>query len=49
MAEKAIAKPKCLKCGREAGADDWERVEHPTLGWMTQCPDCGSTDVSSRL
>lgn len=49
MADEAIVEPKCLTCGREAAADDWGRGEHPTLGSLTQCPDCGSTDVSSRL
>ena len=42
--------PKCINCGFEAPkGSDWGSTDHPTLGSMTQCPECGSTDVSSRL
>jgi predicted Zn-ribbon and HTH transcriptional regulator len=40
---------QCKTCGYEAAEDDaWERVESPTLGQMTSCPDCGSTDITLR-
>ncbi|WP_254546929.1 hypothetical protein [Halomarina pelagica] len=41
---------RCLRCGFEAPAGDstWGRVEVPPLGTMTQCPECGSTNVIGR-
>ncbi len=38
---------RCLECGFEAppGSDAWSRVEHPPLGTLTQCPECGSTNT----
>lgn len=38
---------RCRNCGFEApdGSGDWGRIDHPPLGTLTQCPDCGSTDV----
>lgn len=38
---------QCLNCGYVApgGGDGWEAVEVPSLGTMTQCPECESTDV----
>jgi predicted RNA-binding Zn-ribbon protein involved in translation (DUF1610 family) len=40
----------CLNCGFEtpAGSDAWETADHPSLGALTQCPDCGSTNTTSR-
>lgn len=38
----------CMKCGFEAPADEWAVVEVPSLGSMTRCPECGSTDVMVR-
>lgn len=40
----------CVTCGYEAatGGDDWEFVESPSLGRMTSCPECGSTNVTLR-
>ncbi|MDX1747992.1 MAG: hypothetical protein R3324_18830, partial [Halobacteriales archaeon] len=40
----------CGKCGFTAPAtgDAWERVEDPSLGTLTRCPECGSTDVRYR-
>jgi predicted RNA-binding Zn-ribbon protein involved in translation (DUF1610 family) len=40
---------RCLECGFEApsGADEWGSVEHPPLGTMTQCPECGSTNATT--
>jgi predicted RNA-binding Zn-ribbon protein involved in translation (DUF1610 family) len=40
-----LARTVCGNCGFEAPAAEWGSVEHPTLGRLTQCPDCGSTDV----
>ena len=52
MADDAIQelRGKCTSCGYEApaGGDGWDSVEHPSLGRMTRCPDCGSTNVTSR-
>ena len=44
------ATPRCLNCGFEAASDsgEWGSVEAPPLGTMTQCPECGSTDILSR-
>jgi predicted RNA-binding Zn-ribbon protein involved in translation (DUF1610 family) len=38
---------RCLECGFEAPseADEWDRVEHPPLGTLSQCPECGSTNT----
>ena len=43
----ATTMTQCLECGFEApsGADVWDSVQHPPLGEMTQCPECGSTDT----
>ena len=39
---------RCLTCGFEAQtADAWDTVEHPPLGELTQCPECGSTKTRS--
>jgi predicted RNA-binding Zn-ribbon protein involved in translation (DUF1610 family) len=54
MVEEATAAAatavRCLNCGFEAPADsdEWEHVEFPSLGTLTQCPECESTDASSR-
>jgi hypothetical protein len=51
MSEQRSTHPrrKCIGCGFEAaaGSDAWETVNHPSLGSLTQCPECGSTDVHS--
>ncbi|WP_195156006.1 hypothetical protein [Halococcus agarilyticus] len=40
---------RCLSCGFEAASrDSWDAVDAPPLGTVTQCPDCGSTDVYTR-
>ena len=38
---------RCHNCQFEAPASDdrWSKVSHPPLGTLTQCPECGSTDV----
>ena len=40
----------CDGCGFEAptGGDAWEHVTDPTLGRLTRCPECGSTNVHNR-
>ena len=40
----------CLNCGYEtpAGSDAWATADHPSLGALTQCPECGSTNTTSR-
>ncbi|CCQ37578.1 small CPxCG-related zinc finger protein [Natronomonas moolapensis 8.8.11] len=41
---------RCLQCGFEASPDDdaWGTIQHPPLGALTQCPECGSTDTMTR-
>jgi DNA-directed RNA polymerase subunit RPC12/RpoP len=40
----------CLNCGFEpaAGSDEWGTADHPSLGSLTQCPECSSTNTTSR-
>lgn len=47
MSENAMTLTRivCGNCGFEAPREEWGSVEHPTLGTLTQCPECGSTDV----
>lgn len=44
------ARTVCLNCGFAAEGDgpDWERVDHPTLGPVARCPECESTNVTTR-
>jgi predicted RNA-binding Zn-ribbon protein involved in translation (DUF1610 family) len=44
----ATTTQRCLECGFEApaGDDAWKRVEHPPLGELAQCPECGSTNTA---
>jgi predicted RNA-binding Zn-ribbon protein involved in translation (DUF1610 family) len=39
---------KCKNCGFDAPihTDAWDTATHPTLGTLTQCPECGSTDTT---
>ena len=47
MADDTTA--RCLTCGFEAaGRDQWDSVDAPPLGALTQCPECGSTDIYTR-
>lgn len=40
---------QCLNCGFDADAgDDWEAVEDVTLGTLTRCPECDSTNVQHK-
>jgi len=52
MPEETATSPraKCVSCGFEApaGSDAWDTANHPSLGALTQCAECGSTDVHSR-
>jgi DNA-directed RNA polymerase subunit RPC12/RpoP len=48
MAEEATTtRLRCIECGFKAvvDSDEWESVDHPTLGSMTACPECGSTNL----
>jgi len=42
-----VAISRCRRCGYEAesGSDSWNRIDSPPFTGITQCPDCGSTDV----
>jgi len=46
----ATNRAKCIGCGYTAPAEstEWEKVSHPPFGTMTQCPECGSTDVHAQ-
>jgi predicted RNA-binding Zn-ribbon protein involved in translation (DUF1610 family) len=41
---------RCVNCGFEDASDSdaWSRIDHPPVGTLTQCPECGSTDVHGR-
>jgi len=45
-----VTTTRCLNCGFEtpAESDAWETADHPSLGSLTQCPECGSTNATSR-
>lgn len=48
-AADTVVELKCLACGFEAPAGEaWTRVDHPPLGSLTQCRECGSTNIHSR-
>lgn len=38
---------RCHGCQFQAdpSGDQWSTVSHPTAGTVTQCPECGSTDI----
>ncbi|CAP14008.1 small CPxCG-related zinc finger protein [Halobacterium salinarum R1] len=44
----ATTRLRCHQCGRTASRDDWSSATHPSLGEMTQCPGCGSTDIQGN-
>lgn len=52
MADKPTSalRSRCINCGFEApaGGDEWDAVDDPTLGTLTRCPECGSTNILSR-
>ena len=45
--ESAETMSRCLTCGFEApdGSTEWDLVDVPSLGTLTQCPECASTNV----
>ncbi len=47
--QESAARSHCWSCGFEApaGGDEWETIEVVSLGTMTRCPECGSTNVST--
>ncbi|MEF8830168.1 MAG: hypothetical protein V5A23_01350 [Halobacteriales archaeon] len=46
MPGETTTRAKCRNCGFEPeDSDAWGEVVTPTLGTMTRCPECGSTDV----
>lgn len=50
MAATDSLQAECFDCGFEApaGGDAWETTDHPPLGTVVRCPECGSTDIHSR-
>ena len=42
---------RCRGCGFQAasGGDEWAAVTSPPFETVTQCPECGSTDVTTGL
>jgi Zn finger protein HypA/HybF involved in hydrogenase expression len=39
---------ECLSCEfQQSEQGEWDNVEDPTLGELTACPKCGSTDIIS--
>lgn len=51
MSQQSAERPlsRCINCGFEAVSGDWDAVEAPPLGEITQCPECGSTNVLASL
>ncbi|WP_247005547.1 hypothetical protein [Halorientalis litorea] len=45
-----IHRTRCVECGFETPAESeaWESADHPTLGTLTKCPECGSTNTTNR-
>ena len=45
----ALTRTRCLNCGFETEPESgkWETADHPTLGTLAKCPECGSTDTTS--
>ncbi|MFB6101931.1 MAG: hypothetical protein ABEJ73_05140 [Haloplanus sp.] len=50
MVDASTSRVTCFNCGFEAtaGSDDWDTADHPSLGSLTQCPECGSTNTTNR-
>jgi predicted Zn-ribbon and HTH transcriptional regulator len=49
MVAQSTPRPSlCLNCGFEAEQGEWDSVDAPPLGQMTQCPECKSTNIMSR-
>lgn len=51
MATEQRPRSRCLTCGFRAasGGEEWLSVDVPKLGAVTQCPECGSTDVTTGV
>ncbi|MFC7072486.1 hypothetical protein ACFQJ7_14375 [Halovenus rubra] len=47
VSEAGVKQKQCFKCRFEAAADagEWVTTTHPSLGDITQCPECGSTNI----
>lgn len=47
--QAGVPRKRCRGCQFEApaGAETWESTAHPSLGTLTQCPECGSTDIQN--
>lgn len=41
---------RCTPCGFESAVSSgqWQSADHPPLGTVTRCPECGSTNVHTR-
>ncbi len=50
MTVEETARATCRSCGYVAslGSETWGSVTHSTLSNLTNCPECGSTDIPSR-
>ncbi|WP_247729157.1 hypothetical protein [Halovivax limisalsi] len=42
---------RCVNCGFSApdGSDEWNRIDVPGLGRMSQCPECTSTNLVTGI
>jgi hypothetical protein len=51
MATEQQPRSRCLTCGFRAasGSEEWLSIDVPKLGAVTQCPECGSTDVTTGI
>ncbi len=47
--EVGVQTKQCFQCRFKAAADDeeWATTTHPSFGAITQCPECGSTNIHS--
>jgi DNA-directed RNA polymerase subunit RPC12/RpoP len=45
----ALTRTRCVNCGfeTEPNSGKWGTADHPTLGTLTKCPECGSTNTTS--
>ncbi len=50
MVNRSLDMLRCFRCGFEADSDSgqWRKIDHPPLGNLTQCPECGSTDIRQK-
>lgn len=45
-ATETQSRSQCTSCGFETDTrEEWDAVEAPPFGEVTQCPECGSTNV----